>query len=257
MSANVLGTPSTGVVVTGGGSGIGRACALALAEVGRPVAVWDINGAGAKETANLCSSQHGVPAIAAEVDVRDQSALATHVDEALDALGTIGGLVHAAGVAGPMPVDFIDEESWDAVLDVNLRAEAFLVRALLPALKASGKGAAIVGIASVEAIVGNGMIPAYCASKAGLLGLTRALCHRLAVDGIRINAICPGAIDTPMLAPILAMPEARTRLEERVPLSRVADPSEIAKVARFLLSDEASYMHGASVVVDGGMTAVN
>lgn len=254
---NPLGTPSTGVVVTGGASGIGRACALALAEVGRPVAVWDVNGAGAKETAELIGGGGGVAVHWAEVDVRSQAAITDAVAATVEALGAVGGLVHAAGVAGPMPIDFMDEESWDAVLDVNLRAEAFLVRAFLPHFKASGPGAAVVGIASVEAIVGNGMIPAYCSSKAGLLGLTRALAHRLSVDGIRANAICPGAIDTPMLAPLLAMPEARKRIEERVPLGRVADPSEIAKVARFLLSDEAGYMTGAAVVVDGGMTAVN
>lgn len=256
---NPLGTPGTGVVVTGGGSGIGRACCVALAEVGRPVAAWDINGAGAKETAELCGTggTGGGTATWAEVDVRSQSAIEAAVGPTVEALGSVGGLVHAAGVAGPMPIDFMDEEAWDAVLDVNLRAEAFLVRALLPHFKAAGPGAAVVGIASVEALVGNGMIPAYCSSKAGLLGLTRALAHRLSVDGIRANAICPGAIDTPMLAPILAFPEARQRIEERVPLGRVADPSEIAKVARFLLSDEAGYMTGAAVVVDGGMTAVN
>jgi len=251
MSESFLGRPSTPVVVTGGGSGIGRATCLALAEVGLAVAVWDVNGDGAKETAAMC-----VEALALEVDVRDQAAVEQAASASAEALGGIGGLVHAAGVAGPMPVDFIDDETWDAVLDVNLRAEAFLVRALLPWLKES-EGSAVVGISSVEAIVGNGMIPAYCASKAGLLGLTRSLAHRLAVDGIRINAICPGAIDTPMLAPILAMEEARARLEERIPLSRVAQPAEIGRVARFLLSNEASYLHGAAVVVDGGFTAVN
>jgi NAD(P)-dependent dehydrogenase (short-subunit alcohol dehydrogenase family) len=253
MSDSLLGKPSTPVVVTGGGSGIGRATCLALAEVGRPVAAWDVNGVGAKETAAMI----GDGAFALEVDVRDQAAVEAAASATADALGAIGGLVHAAGVAGPMPVDFIDDESWDAVLDVNLRAEAFLVRALLPWLKTAGPGAAVVGISSIEAIVGNGMIPAYCASKAGLLGLTRSLAHRLAVDGIRINAICPGAIDTPMLAPLLAIPEARSRMEERIPLSRVASPDEIGRVARFLLSAEASYVHGTAVVVDGGMTAVN
>src|SRR5439155_11604518 len=114
------------------------------------------------------------------------------------ALGPIGGLVHAAGVAGPMPVAFIDEAMWDAVLDVNLRAEAMLVRALLASFNEVGTGAAVVGISSVEALMGNGMIPAYCSSKAGLLGLTRSLAHALGADGIRINAVCPGAVDTPM-----------------------------------------------------------
>ena len=249
--------PSTGVVVTGGGSGIGRACCLALAEAGRPVAAWDLNGAGAKETADECAERFGVAVHGAEVDVRDTASFEGHIAAARAALGSIGGLVHAAGVPGAMPVDFLDEEQWDAVLDVNLRAEALLVRALMDDLRDARPGSAVVGISSVEALVGQGMLPAYCSSKSGLLGLTRSLAHRLGAEGIRVNAVCPGAIDTPMLAPLLAMPEARARLEERVPLGRVADPSEVAKVVRFLLSDDASYVHGSYVVVDGGLTAVS
>ena len=218
-----LGTPGTGVVVTGGASGIGRATCLALAEV----------------------------------DVRAYEAIEAAVAPTQQSLGTIGGLVHAAGVAGPGPVDFIDEETWDAVLDVNLRAEAFVVRALLPWLREANPGSAVVGVASVEAIVGHAAVPAYCASKAGLLGLTRSLAHRLGMEGIRVNAICPGPVDTPMLAPIIAMPDARQSMVANVPLRRIAAPEEIGRVARFLLSDEASYVHGAAVVVDGGYTAVN
>ncbi|HEX9969502.1 MAG TPA: SDR family oxidoreductase, partial [Acidimicrobiales bacterium] len=229
---------------------------LAVAEVGRPVAAWDIDEAGAVETAERCRAEHGVEAIACTVDVRDPDSIAAAVAASTEALPSIGGLVHAAGVAGPMPIDFMDEAAWDAVLDVNLRGEAFVVRALIPALKAANPGSAVVGIASVEAIVGNGMVPAYCSSKSGVLGLTRALAHRLGVDGIRCNAVCPGAVDTPMLAPILAMPQARAQLENRIPLSRVADPADIATVIRFLLSDDARYVTGASLVVDGGLTAV-
>lgn len=247
---------TTGVVVTGGGSGIGRATCLAVAETGRPVAAWDVNQGGAEETAARCRDEHGVEAIACAVDVRDRQSIEAAVEATTQALPTVGGLVHAAGVAGPMPVDFLDEESWAAVVDVNLRGEAFVVQALLPALKAAGPGSAVVGIASVEALVGNGMIPAYCSSKAGVLGLTRSLAQRLALDGIRINAVCPGAVDTPMLAPVLAMPEARKRIEERIPLRHVADPADIAAVVRFLLSDDARYVHGSYVVVDGGLTAV-
>lgn len=248
--------PSTGVVVTGGGSGIGRAACFAVAEAGRPVAAWDINGDSAEETAARCRDDYGVEAIACTVDVRDTASIAAATEATTQALADVGGVVHAAGVAGPMPLDFLDEESWDAVLDVNLRGEAFVVRALLPALKAANPGSAVVGIASVEAIVGNGMVPAYCSSKSGVLGLTRSMAHRLAVDGIRCNAVCPGAVDTPMLAPLLAIPQARENIEKRVPLGRVADPMEIATVVRFLLSDDARYVTGAAIVVDGGMTAV-
>ena len=246
---------STGVVVTGGGSGIGRACCLALAEVGRPVAAWDLNGAGAKETAAECADRFGVASIGLEINVRDASGFDAAVVETKQALGSIGGLVHAAGVAGPMPIDFLDEESWDAVLDVNLRAEALLAKALAGELKAANPGSAIVGIASIEALVGNGLIAAYCSSKAGLLGLTRSLAHRFALDGIRANAVCPGAVDTPMLAPALAV--MREQVESKIPLGRVADPMDIARVVRFLLSDDAAYVTGTAIVVDGGMTAVN
>jgi NAD(P)-dependent dehydrogenase (short-subunit alcohol dehydrogenase family) len=252
----VIALPKTGVVVTGGGSGIGRATCLAVAEAGRPVAAWDVDQAGAEETAALCEKEHGVDAVAFEVDVRSLEAIEAAAAATAGALPSIGGLVHAAGVAGPMPIDFTDEASWDAVLDVNLRGQAFAIRALLPALKAAGPGSAVVGIASVEAIVGNGMVPAYCSSKSGVLGLTHSMAQRLAIDGIRINAVCPGAVDTPMLAPLLAMPQARAQIEGRIPLRRVADPMEVARVIRFLLSDDASYVHGASIVVDAGLTVV-
>jgi NAD(P)-dependent dehydrogenase (short-subunit alcohol dehydrogenase family) len=98
------------------------------------------------------------------------------------------------------------------------------------------------------------VLPAYCASKAGLLGLTRSLAHALGGDGIRVNAVCPGAVDTPMLAPLLALEEARRTLERRISLARVARPEEIATAVRFLLSDQASYVHGSYLVVDGGLT---
>ena len=246
---------TTAVIVTGGGSGMGRACALACAEAGRPVAAWDLNSAGAETTAREAIERFGVDAIGRELDVTDTASFADAITEARAALGPIGGLVHAAGVGGAVPVPFIDEDAWDAVLDVNLRAEALLVKELLPSLREVGAGAAIVGIASVEALSGNGMLPAYCSSKAGLLGLTRSMAHAFAADGIRVNAVCPGAVDTPMLAPLLNMPGARERLEGRIPMHRIAEPMEIAKVVRFLLSDDASYVTGTYLTVDGGMTA--
>lgn len=256
MPERPLASPTTGVIVTGGGSGIGRATCLALAEIGRPVAAWDLHADGAQETARMCHERFDVRTHALGLDVRDPGALDAAVAAARARLGPIGGLVHAAGVSGPMPIDLMTADAWDAVLDVNLRAEALLVRACVDVLREAMPGSAVVGIASVEAIIGNGMIPAYCASKAGLLGLTRSLAHRLGLEGIRINAVCPGAVDTPMLAPALAIPEAQRELKRRIPLRRIADPSEIARVVRFLLSDDASYVHGASIVVDAGMTAV-
>jgi len=250
-----LGKPATGVVVTGGGSGIGRACCLALADVGRPVAAWDVDADGASETARMCTDR-GVPAAWIAVDVTDAGAVNAARDATIAALGSIGALVHAAGIVRPALDDVVDLETWDDVLAVNLRAEALLVSVLVPSFRAAGAGSAIVGISSIEGLIGHGFIPSYVASKHALIGLTRSLAHRLGPDGIRANAVCPGYVETPMLAPTIATPEARASFERKVPIGRLANAADVARVVRFLLSDEAAYVNGAAIVVDGGVTAV-
>jgi NAD(P)-dependent dehydrogenase (short-subunit alcohol dehydrogenase family) len=130
------------------------------------------------------------------------------------------------------------------------------MEALLPLLLAARPGSAVVGVASIDGLVGQGLIPSYNATKAGLLGVTRSFAHRFGREGIRVNAVCPGFIDTPMMAPTMANPETRARLELTTALGRVAQPEEIARVIRFLLCDDASFVHGAAVVADGGFTAV-
>ena len=255
MAQQGLGSPATGVVVTGGASGIGRACCVALAEVGRGVAAWDLDADGAKATAAACA-ELGVPAIGVGLDVTDQAAVAAAVATSLDAIGAIGGLVHAAGTVRPALDDVVDLDTWDLVLAVNLRAEAVVVSALMPAFRDAGPGSAIVGISSIEGLIGHGFIPSYVASKHGLIGLTRSLAHRLGPDGIRANAVCPGYVETPMLAPTIATPEARASFEQKIPLGRLAQPDDVARVVRFLLSEESAYVNGAAIVVDGGVTAV-
>jgi NAD(P)-dependent dehydrogenase (short-subunit alcohol dehydrogenase family) len=250
-----LGDPSTPVAVTGGASGIGAACCLALAAVGRPVAVWDLDAGGAERVAGRCRDEHRVAAHPRSVDVVDDEAVAGAVTATVGALGGLGGLVHAAGIVRGALDDVIDTETWDAVLATHLRAYAFVTRAVLPELRRAGPGAAIVAISSIEGLVGHGFIPSYTAAKHGIIGLTRSLSHRLGPERIRVNAVCPGYIDTPMLAPTIQTPEARAGYETRVPLGRLGEPAEIARVVRFLLSNESSYLHGAAVVVDGGVTA--
>jgi NAD(P)-dependent dehydrogenase (short-subunit alcohol dehydrogenase family) len=246
------------VVVTGGASGIGRASALALAEVGRAVSIWDIAEDGAAKVAAECGERYGVAAHGLGVDVRDRAAVdaaATAAEDALGGAGGIGGLVHCAGVVRPDPTDVLGTDTWDEVLTVNLRAQVDVVRALLPAMRAAMPGSAIVGIASIEALIGEGSIPSYVASKHGVLGLTRSLAHRFGPEGIRINCVCPGYVDTPMLAGALSIDGYRDRLQERVPMRRLAEPEDIARAVRFLLSAEASYISGVPLTVDGGTTA--
>jgi NAD(P)-dependent dehydrogenase (short-subunit alcohol dehydrogenase family) len=256
VRADRLGSPGTGVLVTGGASGIGRASALALAEVGRPVAVWDLDAEGAEETASLCHDRYGVTAEWAVVDVADPGAVSGGVPLAATALGSLGGLVHAAGVPGAMALDDLDVDTWDRTLDVNLRAAVVLARSVLVPFREAGPGSAAVLVSSIEGHFGSALLAAYCASKAGILGVTRSVGQRFAVEGFRVNAVCPGAVATPMLAPAFELPGFRERIEEATPLARVASPEEIAGPIRFLLSDEASFITGTHLTVDGGMTSV-
>ncbi|ORV14704.1 SDR family NAD(P)-dependent oxidoreductase [Mycobacterium celatum] len=240
----------SGVVITGAASGIGRACAEALVADGRRVALWDIAPAVQEVAADL-----GLPG--AVVDVSDDAALADAVAAAADALDGIDGLVHAAGRVLAEPVGAYTAESWDAVLDVNLRAQAMLVQLLLPHLETSareGRSPAVVGISSIEGLTANPFIPAYCASKAGLLGLTRSMAAQLGPAGIRVNAVCPGFIHTPMLQVALDVEEVRAGFVQAAPLGRIGQPAEVAAAVAFLMSERASFITGTHLVVDGGVT---
>ena len=247
-------SPTTGVVVTGGGSGIGRACARALAEVGRPVSLWDLNSEGAAEAATSIAADCGVATHSVGLDVTDSAAVADAVADAREALGSIGGLVHAAGIVTSMDIDRLTEKIWDAVLGVNLRAEVFVAKALLGDLR-SHEGSAIVGIGSIMSVVGSATIPSYTASKHGVVGVTKSLANYLGPDGIRVNAVCPGYIETPMTAQMMADAPSKAACVEKSPLGRVGAPEDIAKAVRFLMSDEAGFVTGTTLIVDGGVTS--
>lgn len=246
----LLASPSTGVVITGGASGLGFASARALAAVGRPVAIWDINGQRASSAADAIQAEFGTVAVGYGVDVRDPEAIQNAANQTREALPSIGGIVHCAGIVDVASLDGITIESWDDGMNIHLRPIVLLLQAFLEDMKRV-PGSAMVATSSINATLGNSMNPVYTAAKGGVLSLVRSLADRLGQEGIRINSISPGQIMTPMMKPSIDALEPR-HFEKRILLDRIGEPEEIGRVVRFLLSDEASYITASEIVVDGG-----
>jgi NAD(P)-dependent dehydrogenase (short-subunit alcohol dehydrogenase family) len=244
-----LGSPHTGVVITGGASGIGLATAHALAAVGRPVALWDINVDGARLVAQQIADRYGVRTLGVSVDLRNSQAVAPAAIATREALGSVGGIVHGAGTAEATGIDGVTPDNWDAGLALHARAVLLMVQAFREDLRAH-PGSAIVAIASINATLGNGLIPIYSAAKGAILSLVRSMADELAQDGVRINAISPGQIDTPIMAGTKAALPGH--FERRIMMGRYGEPEELGRTIRFLLSDEASYITATEIVVDGG-----
>ena len=245
-----LGQPSTGVIITGGASGIGLASARALAAVGRPVAIWDIDGQKAESEAEAIAAQSGVASIGVAIDMRQIDAFPGAIERTRAALPSIGGLVHAAGIVDTGSLEGMTPQSWDDGIAVHLRALAFMVQAMIGDLKAH-PGSAVVAITSINATLGNHLNPIYTAAKGGMLSLVRSLADRLAQDGVRINSLSPGFVATAMTQFAIDTLSAE-HIAKRILLERFGRPEEIGRVARFLLSDEASFITAAELVVDGG-----
>ncbi len=239
------------VLITGAASGIGRATALALAATGRPLVLWDIQA----EPLEALAQELSVPTTIAAFDVTNAQLRQSSYEAARKEQGGFSGLVHAAGVSGPEPISTFTPEGWGRTIDINLTTAAALTHELADDLAESGEGA-IVYISSIEGYFGHAWLPAYCTSKAGLLGLARAAGHELAGRGVRINCVCPGAIETPMLAPLLASDDFRNSIMTRTPLGRVGRPDDVADAIVFLLSHQARFISGTSLVVDGGLTSI-
>lgn len=241
------------VLVTGGAGGIGAAAARAFAEEGAIVAVADRNGDGAAATADDIRAAGG-RARAYTVDIADEASVNALVDGIVADLGGLHIAFNNAGVPTPIlpTFDELTPEIWRNVIDVNLTGTYLCMRAEVPALRASG-GTAIVNTASIQSLRASAGQAGYIASKHGVAGLTKAVALDVIGDGIRVNAVCPGFIMTPMMAPAVAVPEVKAMLEEMAPIHRIADADEVARAVLFLASDEASYCVGALLSVDGGL----
>jgi 3-oxoacyl-[acyl-carrier protein] reductase len=239
-------------LVTGAASGMGAATARLLAAEGARVAVTDVNLAGAEKVAVEC----GPAARAWGLDVGDPASIADTVTRIEGWAGRLDALVNNAGIAGFAPLDDPDyEQLWDRILLVNATGEMRMVRACLPLLRKSGHPR-IVNIASTEALGATARDSPYCAAKAAVTGLTRALAVELGREGITVNCICPGPIDTGMTQAIEAS-DKQTYAHRRTALRRYGRPEEVAFMTVSLCMPGASYVTGATIPVDGGLMARN
>jgi NAD(P)-dependent dehydrogenase (short-subunit alcohol dehydrogenase family) len=242
------------VLITGGGSGIGRATAARAAREGAAVAVVDRHREHAEETAAMITAAGGTAA-AYPCDVSDDTDVKRAVAATNSDLGRISGVVTAAGIFhGPdlRPAHEVSVDDFIAVLQVNLVGTFAIIKHALPFLVDGG--GAIVTIASTAAIRGHGFGAGYTASKGGVDALTRLLAVQYGPHGVRANCICPGGVDTPMTARTFSTPEAIARAKRTVPLGRHAQPEDIGDVAVFLLGNDARHLTGVTLPVEGGAT---
>ena len=243
-------------VITGAGSGIGRVAASLFAAEGAQVVVADVVAEQA-DAAVADIEAAGGTATAVTVDVSDEAQVGTMIDRAVASYGGVHVLFNNAGIFPDDDGGILDTppSTWQKVMDVNLKGVWLGCRAAVPAMLDSG-GGSIVNVASFVALVGAATAQmAYTASKGGVLAMTRELAVEYARKGIRANSICPGPIETPLLAELLSDPERRQRRLVHIPMGRFGRPEEIAKAALFLASDDASFVTGSALVVDGGITA--
>lgn len=236
-------------VVTGATGGIGGAVCRRLAADGFAVACLDLREQDAAGLARELPLARGY-----SVDVRDSAAVRQAADRIRGDLGEPWLLVNAAGVFSIQHLADLDETEWDRILDTNLKGPFLTCREFLPAMIAAHDGC-IVNIASTAGVRGGRQRAAYCASKGGLVILTRSLAIDHGRDGVRVNCLCPGLIDTEMADWIRHDKEALTRWASSIPAGRMGTPEEIADGVAFLASDGAGYLHGAVLMVDGGTTA--
>jgi NAD(P)-dependent dehydrogenase (short-subunit alcohol dehydrogenase family) len=238
-------------LVTGASGGIGRATALAFAASGAAVVVSDVNDAAGEETVALIAAAGG-KALYQRCNVAEPAEVKALVARTVAEYGRLDFAHNNAGINN-MGADEYENAVWDRAIGVNLSGVMYCMREEAEVMLAQGKGA-IVNTSSINGLVGNGAQPGYTATKHGVIGLTRHGALRWAKAGIRVNAVCPGVIETPMTAPLTANPEIRKVMDGMTPMGRMGHAEEIAAAVLWLCSDQASFVTGHPLVVDGGAT---
>lgn len=241
------------VIITGGGSGFGRETAIKLAQQGVNVAVVDLSEEKGIETVQLCK-ELGSDAIFIQADVSKIEDVKNYVAKTMEHFGKIDMFFNNAGISGS-GVRTLDcsEEEFDSIIDVNLKGAFYGLKYVVNEMLKTG-GGSIVNTASLGGVVGMPTLGAYSATKHAVIGLTKTIAGEYGRDNIRINAIAPGTNETPMVKAFPA--EAIQAMADAVPMGRLGQPHEVGNVVAFLLSDEASYIHGSVISIDGGSAAL-
>ena len=238
-------------VVTGAGSGIGEAIASRLAQAGARVSLFDIAESSLERVQTSIFQCTKSKPLTVAVDVRCSDQINQAMEETVAEYGGVDILVTAAGVPGNTPFLELDEQTWDRVIDINLKGTYLSAQAAARHMVKGGRGGRIITIASINSFWANREL-SYCASKGGVAMLTRSMAVELGRHGITVNAICPGVIETPLNMPIPE--EKRQHYVSRMSVDRIGTPQDVAGLALYLASDESAYMTGSLVVIDGGLS---
>ena len=245
---------NTGVLITGAGSGIGRAASLAFAEEGAAIGAADLRLEAAQATASAVE-ELGRTAVALQVDVTQPDSVRAMVEQAVAGLGSLDVLINSAGVREIVPFLELPAEEWMKVIGTNLTGTFLCSQAVARLLIAQNKSGKIINLSSVAGLVGVPNRAAYVASKHGVVGLTKEMGMELADKRIQVNAIAPGVVETAMTAGYFDKPDIVASLKKAHPAGRWAQPEEIARLMLFLASEDADFMTGTTIPIDGGFVA--